>query len=117
MRSIGRDSKHNRMKQTYEDIIIGILLEADRPMRARDLISEFRYHFNPAIKPGTIRQTLMIARYKSLLCLVKLDGFPGFYCLPSWFQGPWLKENYKQKIYEGKRISFQKPAGSMGRPA
>lgn len=104
------------MKRTYEEIIIGILRALDYPMKAKELISKVQVE-KPLAKAGTIRQVLMLARYKSLICLIKLDGFTGLYALPQWFNGPFLKDEYKTKIYEGKPIRIQKPTGSLGRTA
>lgn len=111
----GRGLKHNEMKQTYWETIVRLLDKEDQPLRAKDIILKFWAHCDNQVSTGTLRQTLMLANRKQVICIVKVDGLPSFYCLPQWFDGTYLKDQYKAKIYESKPIQIQKPARSLGR--
>lgn len=104
------------MKLTYEEILIEILKQQDRPLKAKELIAHFQ-QVKPLVKNGTLRQIIYIACLKGIICQVKMKGFKGFYSLPSWFHGAFLKEKYKDKIYESKQIQIQEPTRSLGRTA
>lgn len=116
MPSTTKGLKHLKMRQTHEELVIELLTLHDTPMKPKDIIAlvQSRKRFTSA---PTIRQVLMIATNKSLICRVKLEGFCAFYCLPSWFNQVWLKDKYKNKIYESKQIQVQGFTGSLGRTA
>jgi predicted transcriptional regulator len=106
--------------QTHEELLVCVLSEANRPLKAKDLISLFIHH-RPEASIKTVRQVIHRTYLKKLIRKHKEDKSPGYYGLPQWFYNntglKGLKYEYKQKIYEGKPIRIQKPTGSLGRTA
>lgn len=102
---------------THEETILSILMQADYPMRCRDLIKKIQ-EMKPLVAPGTIRQVVMTACRKKLLGKVSIEGFRiTYYGLPQWFDDNKLYPRYTKKIYESKQIQVQQPNNRLGRTA
>lgn len=75
--------------KTWYDLIIEVLMTKKMPLQRKDLLTELinkQDETNVTLDDLHLGLTLSQLCSKNKLSMYKVEGFPSFYCIPSWFK-------------------------------
>lgn len=107
------------IKKTWYEKIIEVLQHEEIPLQRKDIVEQLaaRGYLPVDCSPKKLSIILGNLVNKKKLCIYKVKGFWGFYCIPSWFitgQPNTLKPQYEIDPYTKQKIHNEPEDNTVG---